>query len=99
MQRSNPRREQMLAMLGLALVLLLVSLDQTIVGTAMPRIIAELNGFNLYAWVTTVYLLVETAALPIVGKLGNLYGPKWITIAGVAILVGPKLANVSPAAS
>jgi hypothetical protein len=47
------RRTAVLAMAGLALVLFLVSLDQTVVGTAMPRIIADLNGFELYAWVTT----------------------------------------------
>mgnify|MGYP001093710077 CR=1 FL=1 len=51
------RRSAMLAMAGLALVLFLVSLDQTVVGTAMPRIIADLNGFELYAWVTTAYLM------------------------------------------
>src|SRR5690606_21686758 len=65
----------------------LVSLDQTLVGTAMPRIIAELNGFELYAWVTTAYLLFETAVIPIVGKLGDMYGRKWLTIIGVAIFL------------
>lgn len=78
----------MLAMAGLALVLFLVSLDQTVVGTAMPRIIADLNGFELYAWVTTAYLMAETAVIPIVGKLGDLYGRKWITVAGVIVFVG-----------
>ena len=77
-------RGTVLAVAGLLLVLFLVSLDQTIVGTAMPRIIAELKGFERYAWVTTAYLLAETAVIPIVGKLGDLYGRKWITIAGVA---------------
>ncbi|KAB8144084.1 MFS transporter [Chloroflexia bacterium SDU3-3] len=77
-------RAKILGMAGLALVLFLVSLDQTVVGTAMPRIIADLNGFELYAWVTTAYLLTETAVIPIVGKLGDIYGRKWITIAGVA---------------
>jgi EmrB/QacA subfamily drug resistance transporter len=76
-----------LAMGGLALVLFLVSLDQTIVGTAMPRIIAELNGFELYAWVTTAYLLFETAVIPIVGKLGDMYGRKWLTIIGVVVFL------------
>ncbi len=74
-------------MLGLGLVLFLVSLDQTVVGTAMPQVIAELNGFEWYAWVATAYLLTETTAIPIVGKLGDLYGRKWITVAGVALFV------------
>jgi EmrB/QacA subfamily drug resistance transporter len=77
------------------LVLFLVSLDQTIVGTAMPTIIAELRGFEQYAWVTTAYLLAETTVIPIVGKLGDLYGRKWITIAGVAVfLVGSMLCGL-----
>ena len=89
-------RGTVLAVAGLLLVLFLVSLDQTIVGTAMPRIIAELKGFERYAWVTTAYLLAETAVIPIVGKLGDLYGRKWITIAGVAtFLVGSALCGVA----
>src|SRR5919202_1785283 len=97
-QRQAPReapatqpssgRQTLLAVLGLALVLFLASLDQTVVGTAMPRVIAELNGFALYAWVATAYLLSETVVLPIAGKLGDLYGRKWLTIIGVAIFVG-----------
>src|SRR6478735_1292861 len=59
---------------GLILTLLLSSLDQTIVGTAMPRIIAQLNGFERYAWVTTTYLLTSTIVVPIVGKLSDMYG-------------------------
>jgi len=84
---SRVSRSQLYAMLGIMLVLFLVSLDQTVVGTAMPRIIAELNGFELYAWVTTIYLLVETATLPIVGKLGDLYGRKWFVIGGIAVFM------------
>jgi EmrB/QacA subfamily drug resistance transporter len=84
---QSARRKKVFAMLGLGLVLFLVSLDQTVVGTAMPQVIAELNGFEWYAWVATAYLLTETTAIPIVGKLGDLYGRKWITIAGVAIFV------------
>lgn len=87
MTKSSTRREKVLAMLGLGLVLFLVSLDQTVVGTAMPQVIADLNGFELYAWVATAYLLTETTAIPITGKLGDLYGRKWLTIAGVSIFV------------
>jgi EmrB/QacA subfamily drug resistance transporter len=63
---------------------LLAALDQTIVGTAMPRIIAELNGFDRYAWVTTAYLLTSTITVPIAGKLGDLFGRKPFIIAGMA---------------
>jgi hypothetical protein len=47
-----------------------------IVGTALPKIVAELNGFERYAWVTTAYLLAFTSMIPIIGKLGAIYGRK-----------------------
>jgi len=71
-----PFRESLLAMLGIAFVTMLVALDQTIVGTAMPRIIAELKGSDLYAWVATSYMLASVITIPIFGRLGDLYGRK-----------------------
>lgn len=71
-----PRRDLILTVIGLMLGLLLAALDQTIVGTAMPRIVSELHGFEHYAWVTTAYLLTSTAVVPISGKLSDLYGRK-----------------------
>jgi MFS family permease len=84
---STQNRGKFIAMGGLALVMFLVSLDQTIVGTAMPRIVAELQGFELYAWVTTAYLLFETAVIPVVGKLGDIFGRKWLLIWGVVVFL------------
>ena len=85
---SSSQRNTLLATGGLVLVLLLVAMDQTIVATALPRIAADLHGFSLYSWVTTAYLLTATAAIPLAGKLGDLYGRKWVTVIGVAIFVG-----------
>jgi len=53
---------------------LLTALDQTIVGTAMPRIISQLGGLSMYTWVTTAYMLASTASLPVFGKLSDMYG-------------------------
>jgi EmrB/QacA subfamily drug resistance transporter len=69
------------------LTLLLSALDSTVVSTAMPRIVAEMKGLELYAWVTTIYLLSSTAMVPIWGKLGDLYGRKTVMISGVLIFV------------
>lgn len=86
----------MLAVAGLMLALFLVALDQTIVGTALPKIIADLDGFEKYAWVTTAYLLASTATIPIIGKLGDLYGRKWFIVGGaVVFLIGSALCGVA----
>ena len=81
------RRETLLTMLGVLLVMLLASLDQTIVGTAMPRIISELHGFDRYTWVTTAYLLTSTVMVPIYGKLSDIYGRKPIFLIGVVLFL------------
>jgi EmrB/QacA subfamily drug resistance transporter len=89
-------QERRMTLIGLLIVFMLSALDQTIVSTAMPRIIAELNGLPLYAWVTTAYLLTSTVMVPIWGKLGDLYGRKPVLLAGIAIfLVGSWLSGLS----
>ncbi len=76
-------------LIALMLTLLLEALDQTVVGTALPKIIGELNGFSLYTWVATAYLLASTTVIPIVGKLSDQFGRKWFFIIGVVtFLVG-----------
>ena len=85
-----------LAVTGLMLALFLVSLDQTVVGTALPKIVAELNGFERYAWVTTAYLLASTATIPIIGKLGDIYGRKWFIVSGIVVfLIGSTLCGAA----
>ncbi len=79
-----PRRQIYLTLAGLILAMLLAALDQTVVGTAMPRVIAELKGFNHYAWVFTAYMVTSTTMVPIFGKLSDIYGRKWFYLGGVA---------------
>jgi EmrB/QacA subfamily drug resistance transporter len=81
-------RPQMFAtMTGLMLAVLLAALDQTIVGTAEPRIIAQLSGFDRYPWVSTTYLLTSTLAVPIFAKLSDMYGRKWFFLGGAMMFV------------
>src|SRR5437763_12034792 len=82
-----PARQIFGTMVGVMLALLLSALDQTIVGTAMPRIVAELQGFEHYAWVTTAYLLFSTAVVPIAGKLSDIYGRKPFLLGGVVVFL------------
>src|SRR3982075_1312103 len=82
-----PRRALVLTIAGLMLGLFLAALDQTIVGTAMPRVIADLQGFQHYAWVTTAYLLTSTTVVPISGKLSDLYGRKVFLLGSSALFI------------
>ena len=77
------RGRVILATAGTMLALLLAALDQTIVGTAIPRIVADLNGLDRLAWVTTAYLVTSTTMTPIAGKLGDLFGRKPFLLVGM----------------
>ncbi len=91
----SPRAKQGIVV-AIMLALFLGALDQTIVGTALPRIITELNGASLYTWVVTIYLLASTVTVPIYGKLSDMYGRKPLLLIGVGLfLVGSALAGLS----
>ena len=78
------------------MAMLLAALDQTIVATALPRVVADLGGFGQFAWVFTAYMLASTTSIPIMGKLSDVYGRKWVLLAGVLIfLTGSALCGIS----
>ncbi|HEY9789528.1 MAG TPA: MDR family MFS transporter [Candidatus Obscuribacterales bacterium] len=72
---------------GMLLVILLAALDQTIVSTALPKIVGELHGFEYYSWVATIYMLASTITVPIYGKLSDLFGRKYILLFGIAVFL------------
>lgn len=76
-----------LVLLGLILGMFFSALEQTIVGTAMPTIVGVLNGFSIFAWVTTAYMITSTTVVPIVGKLSDLYGRRFLYLLGILIFV------------
>jgi MFS family permease len=88
----TPRRG--LLVFALATVLFMATLDQTVVGTALPRIATELGGLEWYAWVFTAYLLASTAIIPVAGKLGDLHGRRLLlTIGIIEFLISSGLAG------
>lgn len=72
---------------GLMAAMLLSSLDQTIVATALPTIVGELNGVSHMAWVTTAYILAATIGMPLYGRFGDLIGRKWLFLGGIGIFI------------
>src|SRR5580765_5829624 len=91
----SPRAK--LEILGaMLLAMFLFALDQTVVGTALPKIITDLNGNALYTWSVTIYLLTSTISGPIYGKLSDLYGRRPIVIFAVSLfLIGSALSGLS----
>jgi EmrB/QacA subfamily drug resistance transporter len=91
-----PFRAKMEVLFAVMLGLFLGALDQTIVSVALPKIVTDLNGNDLYVWVVTIYLLTSTISVPFWGKLSDLYGRKPIFMIGIAIfLVGSALSGLS----
>src|SRR5260370_7067851 len=88
MTQGSTRFQVILAMLGVAMALLLAALDQAVVGGAMPRIVSDLHGIELYAWVTTASLITSTALVPVAGKLGDMFGRKPFMLAGMIGFIG-----------
>ena len=82
-----PGRQVALSMTCVMLVMFLGALSQTIVATALPRIVADLGGFDRYVWVATAYMVAATIAAPIGGGLSDLYGRKPFLILGLGIFL------------
>lgn len=89
-------QERRIALVGVFLCIFLAALDQTIVATALPRIVQELGHTNLYAWVATSFLLASTVALPLAGRLADMVSPKYVLLgAALVFLVGSALSGLS----
>src|SRR5918911_3225104 len=81
---------------GLMVTLLLASLDQTIVATALPRIVSQLGGLSQYSWVFTAYMLATTVTVPLYGRLGDVYGRRPLFLVSISIfLVGSVLCGLA----
>ncbi len=96
-KQPSENKSTILALIAIIMSMLLTALDQTIVNPAMPRIVEELQGFSLFAWVSTAYLLTSTATIPIAGKLGDIFGRKPLLLISVVLfLLGSFLSGAAP---
>src|SRR3954465_13606025 len=81
---------------GLMVALMLAALDQTIVATALPRIVSDVGGITQYSWVFTAYMLTSTVTVPLYGKLGDVYGRKNLFLFAIAVfLIGSALCGLA----
>ena len=89
-------RSKIIIMLSVMASLFLVALDQTIIATALGRIVEDFNAFDSLSWIVTAYLLTTTITVPIAGKLSDLFGRRSILLIGVAIFsIGSLLSGMS----
>jgi len=89
-------RVRVLVMIGSLLGIFTAAMDQTIVGTALPRVVADLHGLQHIAWVFTAFMVTSTTTVAVVGRLTDLFGRKPFFLIGITILVlGSALAGMS----
>jgi EmrB/QacA subfamily drug resistance transporter len=89
-------RAKMEILFAVMLGLFLGALDQTIVGPALPTVVTQLSGNEIYVWAVTIYLLTSTVSVPFWGKLSDIYGRKPVFMIGIVIfLVGSALSGLS----
>ncbi|WP_339291281.1 MDR family MFS transporter [Paenibacillus sp. FSL E2-0201] len=90
------QKKKVTIMIALMAAMFFAAINQTIVGTAMPRIIAMLGGIEHYTWVITIYMLTSTIATVLVGKLSDIYGRKPFLLAGIVIfIIGAFMSGLS----
>src|SRR6187397_1835899 len=91
-----PHPVRMRVLYAVMVGIFLAALDQTVVGTAVPRIITDLGGNDLYTWAFTAYLLTSTISGPLYGKLSDLFGRRPVLIFGIVVfMVGSLIAGLS----
>ncbi|KPV55204.1 hypothetical protein QJ48_34395, partial [Paenibacillus sp. A3] len=87
-------KRKLTIMIAIIAAMFFSAINQTIVGTALPRIIAKLGGMDYYTWVITIYLLTSTIATVLVGKLSDIYGRKPFILTGIVFfMIGAFMAG------
>ncbi len=90
--RNHPRTKRKIVFSSIMLAMFMAAIEETIVATAMPSIVADLGGFSLFSWVFSAFLLAQAVTIPIYGKFADLYGRKPVFTFGVTVfLIGSVL--------
>lgn len=97
MLHSMPLRQKIIVMLAVMSGLFLVALDQTIIATALGKIVEDFNSFSSLSWVVTAYMLTSTVTVPIAGKLSDIFGRRIMLLVGVFVFTAGSLLSGSAA--
>src|SRR5438270_10127799 len=93
---EGARADRVMITLALLLAMMVTALEQTVVSTAMPSIIAQLKGLDIYPWVFSAYLLAATVSTPIYGKLADVLGRKRVLLFGLGLFaLGSMLSGLA----
>lgn len=96
-RRPNRITKRGFVLVAVMLSMFMGAIEGTIVSTAMPSIVADLNGFSLFSWVFSSFLLIQTITIPIYGKLADLFGRKPVFVFGIGVfLIGSLLCGFAP---
>lgn len=96
MEQALPQQNRPVILVALLMGTFLTAMEATVVSTAMPTIIGDLHGLNLYAWVFSIYLLTSTATVPLYGRLADMVGRKPVFLTGIGLfLIGSALSGLS----
>src|SRR3954462_12193973 len=85
--QADPRTRRPFVIASIMAAMFMIAIEATIVSTAMPQIVGELGGLDLYSWVFAAFLLTQTAMTVVFGKLSDLYGRMPIMLAGIAVFL------------
>lgn len=89
-------KKKITVMLTIMMAMFFASLSQTIVDTALPKIVADLGGMDYYTWIFTIYMLATSITVILVGKLSDIYGRKWFLISGISVfMIGAFLSGTA----
>ncbi|MFT3661863.1 MAG: MDR family MFS transporter [Gordonia sp. (in: high G+C Gram-positive bacteria)] len=90
-EKTSGDRQILFLFIGLMITMLLASLNQTVLSTALPTMVGELKGVDLMTWVIAGYLLATTIVMPIYGRIGDLFGRKPVILAAIVIFIGGSI--------
>src|SRR5699024_1566453 len=87
MTNPHPDLKRNYILVALMMTMFLAAMDIAVISTVIPEIVGDIGGFKIFSWVFSIYLLTQTATIPLYGKLADLYGRKKILLFGISVFL------------